>query len=106
MVNYFVFSFKSNAREIGLSLCTGVLGFITLDQVPLLLTIIGTAIGTTAMPVYYGWKRYRKQEERERESAVIKAIKDLRDLGFIDPEEPAEEQHRKAVDWLSKPIKE
>ena len=68
-----------------------------------LTSIIGTAFGTLGLPVYFGYRRYRKQEEREMEMTIIKAIKDLRELGFIKPDDSIESQRNKAVDWLSKP---
>lgn len=105
MFDYIVFSFKTHIKEMGLSLGTGVLGIITLTDVPTIITIIGVAFGTLLMPVYFGWRRYKKQEEREMEAAVIKAIKDLRELGFITNEDTLDIQRQKALDWLQKPVK-
>ena len=82
---------------------SGMFAFITLQDVPLVITIVGTALGTVGLPVYFGYRRYRKQEEREMEMAIIKAIKDLRELGFILSHESIEEQREKAINWLSKP---
>lgn len=104
MFDYIVFSFKTHIKEMGLSLGTGILGIITLTDVPTIITIIGMTIGTLLMPVYFGWRRYKKQEEREIETALIKAIKDLRDLGFINETHSIEEQRQMAIDWLSKPL--
>lgn len=104
MFDYIVFSFKTHIKEIGLSAGTGILGLITLTDVPTIITIIGMTLGTLLMPVYFGWRRYKKQEEREMESAVIKTIKDLRELGFITETHTIEEQRAMAIEWLSKPV--
>jgi hypothetical protein len=102
--DYLFYSFKTHIKEIGISLFTGVLGLITLQDIHTFMTMIGVAIGTVVMPVYFGWRRYKKQEEREMEGAVIKAIKDLRELGFIKESDSLEEQRNKAVEWLKKPV--
>ena len=103
MFQHYLQSFKLHFNDSVLSLFSGIFAFITLQDVPLIITIIGTAFGTLGLPVYFGYRRYRKQEEREMEMAIIKAIKDLRELGFIKPDESVESQRNKAVDWLSKP---
>lgn len=103
MFDHYIQSFKFHLNDILLSFGSGTFLIITLQDVPILLTIAGTAIGTIGLPVYFGYRRYRKQEEREMEMAIIKAIKDLRELGFILPHESIEEQREKAITWLSKP---
>ena len=102
MFEHYIQAFKFHLNDIGLSIGSGTLLFITLKDVPLILTIIGTAIGTVCLPAYFAYRRYKKQEEREKETAVIKAIKDLRELGFISQDEPSEVQRQKAIDWLTK----
>ena len=104
MLDYFFLSFKTHIREISLSMFTGILGLITLQDIPSMLTIVGVAVGTVIMPIYFGWRRFKKQEEREREAAIIKAIKDLRDLGFITQTDSIETQRNIAIEWLSKPV--
>lgn len=103
-IGCFLDSFKIHIKEIGISLGTGVLGFITLTDINTFITMTGVFIGTVVMPVYFGWRRYKKQEEREMESAVIKAIKDLRELGFIKEEDSIDIQRNKAIEWLKKPV--
>lgn len=105
MFQHYLQSFKLHLNDSILSFFSGVFAFITLQDVPLIITILGTAFGTLGLPVYFGYRRYIKQEEREMEMAIIKAIKDLRELGFIEPSESIESQRTKAIDWLSKPIK-
>lgn len=100
MFSYYIQAFKFHLNDILLSFGSGTFLFITLQDVPIILTIIGTAVGTVGLPAYFGWRRYKKQEEREKETAIIKAIKDLRELGFIDPSSPVEAQRQKAIEWL------
>lgn len=106
LFEHFLYSFKFHIKDVGLSLGTGIFAMITFNDIPLIFTAIGTLVGTVLLPYYYGRRRYRKQEEREQEAAIIKAIRELRELGFILKTDSPDEQHRKAVDWLSKPIKE
>lgn len=101
-----LYSFKFHLKEMGLSFGTGIFAFITLQDIPILVTILGTIVGTFGIPSYFGWRRYKKQEEREGETAIIRAIKDLRELGFINQElDSIEVQRQKAIEWLSKPVK-
>lgn len=104
MFEHYIESLKFHIKESLLALCTGIFGMITLKDIPTILSIIGIAIGTVILPIFFGYRRNRKKEERERESAVIRAIKDLRELGFIDPILPIDEQRAAAIEWLSKPI--
>jgi len=106
MFEHYIQSFKFHFNDIIVSLGSGTFLFITLNDVPILITIIGTAIGTFGLPAFFGYRRYRKQEEREQEAAIIKAIKDLRELGFIKPEDSLELQRQKAIEWLAKPTKD
>lgn len=103
MFQHYLQSFKFHFNDSLLAFFSGTFAFITLQDVPLIITIIGTGLGTLGLPVYFGYRRYRKQEEREIEMAIIKAIKDLRELGFILPDDSIEVQRQKAIDWLSKP---
>lgn len=103
MFQHYLQSFKLHLNDSLLAAFSGTFAFITLQDVPVIITIVGTAIGTLGLPAYFGYRRYKKQEEREQEMAIIKAIKDLRELGFILLTDSIEEQRAKAVDWLSKP---
>lgn len=105
MLGHYIQSFKYHINDIILSFSSGTFLFITLKDVPIFVTILGTLLGTVCLPLYFGWRRYKKQEEREQETALIKAIKDLRDLGFINKDEPIETQRNKSMEWLSKPTK-
>jgi hypothetical protein len=105
MFQHYLQSFKLHFNDSLLSVFSGIFAFITLQDVPIIFTILGTGFGTLGLPIYFGYRRFRKQEEREIEMAIIKAIKDLRELGFIDPTSPIEKQREQAISWLSKPTK-
>jgi len=105
MLEFYLYNtFKMHFKESMLAFATGFLGIITLQDVSVIVTIFGVAIGTVIIPAVSGWRKFKKQEEREQEAAVIKAIKDLRELGFINKDEPVDEQRAKAIEWLSKPV--
>lgn len=100
MFSHFLFSYKYHIKEVFLSLTFGLWGMITMHDIPIILTIIGTLFGTVMLPLYFGYRNYKKKEEREFEKAVINAIIDLRQLGFIEPHLPIPEQRRIAIEWL------
>jgi len=104
MYEIYLNSFKLHFKESVFGFTNGMLWVFTLHDIPVILTIIGITLGSVIMPFYYGRRRYRKQEEREQETALIKAIKDLRELGFIDKTTSQEEQRKIAEDWLIRPV--
>lgn len=105
MLDHLFLSFKLHFSESAFAFGNGFLWILTWNDVPTLVTVFGIFLGSVAMPFYYGRRRYKKQEERESEEAIIKAIKELRNLGFILTTMSPDEQRNIAIEWLSKPIK-
>ena len=105
---------KMYLTQIGMSIVASIgaiFGIISLEDIPIIISIIG-ALGTViAMPWYFGWKKHRRKEKEAREihaqkqletrnTHVLTVIKDLIELGEIDKSLSLEEKTRIAEEYI------
>lgn len=100
----YLVSLKTYSKSVLISIFGTIPWIVSLQSLPLIISIIG-AIGTVIfLPWYFGWRKHKRKEESDYETHLTKTMEYLINMGEIDKDIPLLEK-RVIVEEYLKAIK-